>query len=82
MCLKVANAVIGQYSVTARATIVVTAALSVIASALFLLYNSVMLTLIKRKHAKETRELKRSMGNAEGEGNLERVPGSGVLRTV
>ncbi|KAF1970737.1 hypothetical protein BU23DRAFT_556459 [Bimuria novae-zelandiae CBS 107.79] len=52
----------GQYSVTARATIIVTAALSVATSALFLLYNSVMLTLIRRKHDKETRALERGAG--------------------
>jgi hypothetical protein len=70
--------VVGQYSVTARATIVVTAALSVVASALFLLYNSVMLALIKRKHLKETKALERDLENGDGE----RVPGSGVMRTV
>ncbi|KAF9737677.1 hypothetical protein PMIN03_000147 [Paraphaeosphaeria minitans] len=67
----------GQYSVTARATVVVTAALSVVASALFLLYNSVMLTLIKRKHQKETRALEGNMPDEE-----EPLPGSGAMRTV
>lgn len=41
----------------------VTAALSVVASALFLLYNSIMLSLIRRKHEKETRAVER---DAEG----------------
>ncbi|KAF2270194.1 hypothetical protein CC78DRAFT_574323 [Lojkania enalia] len=45
----------GQYSVTAKVTIIVTAVCSVVTAALFLLYNSVMLELVKRKHARETR---------------------------
>lgn len=56
----------GQYSVTAKATIVVTAVSSVVAAALFLLYNSVMLMLVKRKHEKETKaEMKRQGGTVE-----------------
>ena len=46
---------LGQYSVTAKVTIVVTAACSVVAAALFLLYNTVMLKLVKQKHEKEVR---------------------------
>jgi hypothetical protein len=60
--LRLTAWLVGQYSVTARATIVVTAALSVVACALFLLYNSVMLTVIKRRHAKETKALESIMG--------------------
>jgi hypothetical protein len=48
--------VVGQYSVTAKVTVVVTAACSTVAAALFLLYNSVMLTLVKRRHAREMRD--------------------------
>lgn len=66
----------GQYSISARATIIVTGALSVVTSALFLLYNSVMLTLIKRKHDKETKALERGEGAEQG------VRESGVVRTV
>lgn len=51
----------GQYSVTARATIVVTAACSVVTSILFLVYNTVMLALVKRKHQKETKALDHEM---------------------
>jgi hypothetical protein len=70
---------VGQYSVTARATIIVTAALSVVASALFLLYNSVMLTLIKRRHEKETKAVQSSMGYGE----VGRVGGENrVMRAV
>ncbi|KAF3036870.1 hypothetical protein E8E11_003199 [Didymella keratinophila] len=53
----------GQYSVTAKVTVVVTAACSVVAAALFLLYNTVMLNLVKRKHEKEIRAVER-----DGEG--------------
>lgn len=77
---------IGQYSVTARATIIVTAALSVVTSALFLLYNSVMLSLIKRKHEKETKALERNMDGVEGSEGERAVGGGGggggVMRTV
>jgi hypothetical protein len=52
---------VGQYSVTARATIVVTSACSVVTAILFLLYNTVMLALVKRKHTKETKALDREM---------------------
>ena len=73
---------IGQYSVTARATIIVTAALSVATCALFLLYNSVMLSLIKKKHAKETKALA-SITSYREDGEDERVVGDGgVMRTV
>ncbi|KAF2732086.1 hypothetical protein EJ04DRAFT_343867 [Polyplosphaeria fusca] len=51
----------GQYSVTARVTIIVTAVSSVVAVSLFLLYNSIMLKLVKRKHEKETKEAERSL---------------------
>jgi hypothetical protein len=45
---------VGQYSVTAKVTVVVTAACSVVTAALFLLYNTVMLKIVKRKHEKES----------------------------
>lgn len=61
-----ANERSGQYSVTARATIIVTSACSVVAAILFLLYNTIMLALVKRKHAKETRALDREMSVKEG----------------
>jgi hypothetical protein len=50
---------LGQYSVTAKVTIVVTAACSVVAAGLFLLYNTVMLKLVKRRHEREIREAER-----------------------
>lgn len=50
---------IGQYSVTAKVTVVVTAACSVVTAALFLLYNTVMLKLVKRKHEKEIQAIER-----------------------
>jgi hypothetical protein len=40
-------------------TVVVTAACSVVAAALFLLYNTVMLKLVRRKHEKEIRAAER-----------------------
>ncbi|KAF2821570.1 hypothetical protein CC86DRAFT_302819 [Ophiobolus disseminans] len=49
----------GQYSVTAMITVVVTAACSAVAAALFLFYNMVMLKLVKRKHEKEIRDTER-----------------------
>lgn len=55
----------GQYSVTAKVTIVVTSACSAVAAALFLLYNMVMLKLVKRRHEKEIKA-------AEREGRIHR----------
>jgi hypothetical protein len=55
----------GQYSVTAKVTIVVTAACSVVAAALFLLYNTVMLKLVKRKHEKEIKAAERDGGGVD-----------------
>ncbi|KAF2015406.1 hypothetical protein BU24DRAFT_421705 [Aaosphaeria arxii CBS 175.79] len=52
--VNVYSAQAGQYSVTAKATLVVTAACSTVTAALFLLYNTVMLSLVKRKHKRET----------------------------
>ncbi|KAF1847576.1 uncharacterized protein K460DRAFT_332728 [Cucurbitaria berberidis CBS 394.84] len=49
----------GQYSVTAMVTIIVTSACSVVAAALFLLYNTVMLRLVKRKHEREIKAAER-----------------------
>jgi hypothetical protein len=49
----------GQYSVTAKVTVVVTAACSAVAALLFLLYNMVMLKLVKRKHEREIRNAER-----------------------
>ncbi|KAH7076259.1 hypothetical protein FB567DRAFT_156858 [Paraphoma chrysanthemicola] len=49
----------GQYSVTAKITVIVTSACSVVAAALFLLYNTVMLKLVKRRHEREVREAER-----------------------
>ncbi|CAO2651458.1 Nn.00g040280.m01.CDS01 [Neocucurbitaria sp. VM-36] len=49
----------GQYSVTATVTIIVTSACSVVAAALFLLYNTVMLRLVKRKHEREIKAAER-----------------------
>lgn len=45
----------GQYSVTAKVTIIVTSACSVCAAALFLIYNCVMLAMVKRRHEKDMR---------------------------
>jgi hypothetical protein len=56
---------IGQYSVTAKVTVIVTASLSVVTAALFLLSNNIMLALVKRKHDKETKELERSLTGGE-----------------
>jgi hypothetical protein len=52
-----ANRCVGQYSVTAKVTVVVTAACSTVAAALFLLYNTVMLKLVKRRHEREMRDV-------------------------
>jgi hypothetical protein len=54
---------VGQYSVTAKVTVVVTAACSVVTAALFLLYNTVMLKIVKRKHEKEIQALERGGDN-------------------
>lgn len=51
--------VLGQYSVTAKVTVVVTAACSTVAAALFLLYNTVMLKLVKKRHEREIRDAER-----------------------
>lgn len=57
---KNANAtLLGQYSVTAKVTVIVTAACSAVAALLFLLYNMVMLKLVKRKHEREIRSAER-----------------------
>jgi hypothetical protein len=45
----------------------VTAAFSVVSAVLFLVYNSVMLSLVKRKHAKETKGFERSQSVREVE---------------
>jgi hypothetical protein len=42
--------------VTAKVTVVVTAACSVVAAGLFLLYNTVMLKLVKRRYEREIRD--------------------------
>ncbi|KAF2105531.1 hypothetical protein BDV96DRAFT_477873, partial [Lophiotrema nucula] len=47
----------GDLSITAKVTITVTGACTVVAAALFLIYNSIMLAMTKRKHARETREV-------------------------
>jgi hypothetical protein len=52
----VANLCIGQYSVTAKVTVIVTAACSTVAAGLFLLYNTVMLKLVKKRHERELRD--------------------------
>jgi hypothetical protein len=56
-CINTYN--LGQYSVTAKVTVVVTAACSTVAAVLFLLYNMVMLKLVKRKHEREIRDAER-----------------------
>ena len=43
----------GQYSVTAKVTVIVTAACSAVTAALFLLYNNLALSFVKKKHQKE-----------------------------
>ncbi|KAJ8108312.1 hypothetical protein OPT61_g8262 [Boeremia exigua] len=50
----------GQFSVTAKVTVVVTSACAVVAAALFLLYNTVMLNLVKRRHEREVRAEERN----------------------
>ncbi|KAI2488427.1 hypothetical protein Ptr902_02560 [Pyrenophora tritici-repentis] len=56
----------GQYSVTARVTIVVTAACSVVAAGLFLVYNTVMLRLVKRRHDREVEAVEKEAGRRDG----------------
>lgn len=46
---------LGQYSVTARVTVIVTSVCSVCAAGLFLLYHCVMLALVRRRHDREVR---------------------------
>lgn len=41
-------------------TIIVTSACSVVAAALFLMYNMVMLKVVKRRHERETEEVERN----------------------
>ncbi|KAF2028210.1 hypothetical protein EK21DRAFT_102040 [Setomelanomma holmii] len=58
-----------QYSVTAKVTVIVTSACSAVAAALSLLYNTVMLKLVKRRHAREVRDVERMfMENEEDPG--------------
>lgn len=59
MCVM-ADGRVGMYSVTAKVTLVVTAACSVVAASLFLLCNTVMLKFVKRKHEKEVRAAERN----------------------
>lgn len=45
---------------TAKVTVVVTASCTVVAAALFLVYNLIMLKRVKRKHEREMQEVERS----------------------
>ncbi|KAF2107131.1 hypothetical protein BDV96DRAFT_506716 [Lophiotrema nucula] len=58
----------GQYSITAKATIVVTAACSVVTLILLLLFNFILLARVKRKHERETREVEKQFTGGEGYG--------------
>tara|TARA_R110002003_G_scaffold149_7_gene13554 strand:+ start:13638 stop:13838 length:201 start_codon:yes stop_codon:yes gene_type:complete len=51
--------------VTAKVTVIVTSACSAIAAALFLLYNTVMLKLVKRRHEREVRDAENWENGAE-----------------
>ncbi|PVI06399.1 hypothetical protein DM02DRAFT_514975 [Periconia macrospinosa] len=59
-----------QFSVTARATLIVTSACSVVTIFLFLMYNSVMLKYVKAKHEKETKKFEK-----QSEGEREKMVG-------
>ncbi|KAF2791199.1 hypothetical protein K505DRAFT_249501 [Melanomma pulvis-pyrius CBS 109.77] len=72
----------GQYSVTAKVTLIVTGVCSVITALLFLVYNGVMLSLVKRKHAKETKGFERSQSVRELEERREKVLGAEVGSVV
>lgn len=60
----------GQYSVTARVTMVVTAACSVVAAALFLLYNTIMLRLVKRRHEREVKAVEKEQARRDDRGDV------------
>ena len=51
--VNVYSAQSGQYSITARVTLIVTGSCTVVAAGLFLLYNNLALTIIKRRHRRE-----------------------------
>ncbi|KAF1961983.1 hypothetical protein CC80DRAFT_488356 [Byssothecium circinans] len=55
----------GQFSITARATIIVTSSCSVVTIFLFLVYNSIMLRWVKMRHLRETRKFNRSQEQEE-----------------
>lgn len=71
----------GQYSVTAKATITVTSACSVVAAALFLIYNSIMLAVVKKRHDKQTKAVERSMSQRQVHA-AEREKEQGILGAV
>lgn len=56
----------GQFSVTARVTVVVTSACSVVAAALFLLYNTIMLKFVKMRHAREVSAVEKEQERRHG----------------
>ncbi|USP77938.1 hypothetical protein yc1106_05212 [Curvularia clavata] len=69
--INVYSAQDGQYSVTARVTIIVTAACSVVAAALFLLYNTIMLRLVRRRHEREVKAVEKEQSSRDdGRGDL------------
>lgn len=72
----------GTYSVTARATIIVTSACSVVTAALFLLYNTIMLNLVKRRHERETRAVEQNQGMLDSDFQNRRRDGNGLDQTV
>jgi cell division protein FtsX len=49
--------------VTAKVTLVVTAGCAVVTAALFLLYNTIMLRMVKRKHEREVEAMERRGGD-------------------
>lgn len=60
----------GQFSITAKVTIIVTGACSVSSLVLFVLYNNWALSRVKSKHQ---RELERELRGEEHEGMVEKM---------
>lgn len=82
---KLTRFITAQFSITARATVIVTSACSVVTIFLFLMYNSVMLKYVKFKHEKETKKFEQqSEGDEEklavgAQGGKQDCAGSGIV---
>ncbi|KAF2641144.1 hypothetical protein P280DRAFT_468810 [Massarina eburnea CBS 473.64] len=77
--INVYSAQEGQFSVTARATIVVTSVCSVVTILIFLIYNSIMLKWVKVRHSRETKKFAKAQAVQEREEGIVRAEGAGAV---